>query len=367
MIHLSDNKDATMFDTYMFTRISTENEIKMKGIRAFLEKHDLSVDSDVEFFVVAYSGVHIIGCGGIATNVLKSIAITPELQGSGFSLKLMSELTSFSYEMGRFHLFIFTKTSNIKFFRQAGFFKIANAGEKLSLLENSKNGLKKYCNKLKKWKVPGDKIASIVMNANPFTFGHQFLAEKAASECDWLHLFVVKEEGSEFSYHDRLEMMRKGTQHIPNLTLHPGSKYIISRATFPTYFIKDQDVVDYCHTAIDLQIYRQYIAPSLGITHRYIGTEPQCVVTNNYNRQMQQWLVSPLLENPTIEVIEVPRLTTVSNQLISASTVRGLLRRGETEPLADFLPLTTIDYLNHHTVATTIEIKTYPCDFAVAS
>lgn len=336
-----------MFDTYMFTRISTGNETKMKGIRVFLKKHDLSVDNDVEFFVVAFSGTSIIGCGGIASNILKSIAITPELQGSGFSLKLMSELTNYAYEMGRFHLFLFTKPSNVKFFRQAGFFKIANAGDKLSLLENNKNGLEKYCNKLKKWKVPGDKIASIVMNANPFTFGHQFLAEKAASECDWLHLFVVKEEGSEFSYHDRFEMIRKGTQHIKNLTLHPGSKYIISRVTFPTYFIKDKGVIDYCHTAVDLQLFRDHIAPYLGITHRYIGTEPQCVVTNNYNQQMQQWLISPLLESPKIEVIEVPRITT-NNNPISASTVRGLLIRGDTEHLADYLPKTTIEHLNHH-------------------
>ncbi len=78
------------------------------------------------------------------------------------------------------------------------------------------------------------------MNANPFTLGHQFLVEKAAKECDWLHLFVVQEEGSEFSFFDRFEMIKAGTRHIDNITIHPGSKYIISRATFPTYFIKDQ-------------------------------------------------------------------------------------------------------------------------------
>ncbi|MCD9496586.1 [citrate (pro-3S)-lyase] ligase [Photobacterium carnosum] len=338
-----------MFDTYLFTRISTKNEIMMKGIRVFLENKNLSIDNNVEFFVVAYSEECIIGCGGIANNILKSIAIVTERQGSGFFLKLMSELTNLAYEMGRYHLFLFTKPSNVKYFRQAGFFQIANAGEKLSLLENTKNGLEKYCNKLKQWKISGDKIGSIVLNANPFTLGHQFLVEKAANECDGLHLFVVQEEGNEFSYHDRFEMIKLGTQHIPNLILHPGSEYIISRATFPTYFIKDKGIIDYCHTAVDLQIFRNHIAPALGITHRYIGTEPQCIVTHNYNQQMQQWLTSPLLESPKIEVIEVARIT-INNNPISASIVRALLLRGETDNLINYLPQTTIEYLNHHTV-----------------
>lgn len=337
-----------MFDTYIFSRISTKNEAKMNGICAFLKEHDLSVDDDVEFFVVAYSGNSIIGCGGIASNILKSIAIAPELQGSGFSLKLMSELTSYAYEMGRYHLFLFTKPSNVKFFRQAGFFQIANAGEKLCLLENTKNGLKKYCNRLKRRKLEGEKIGSIVMNANPFTLGHQFLVEKSAKECDSFHLFVVQEEGSEFSYKDRFEMIKLGTSHIPNLILHPGTEYIISRATFPTYFIKDKGVIDSCHTTVDLQIFREYIAPSLGITHRYIGTEPQCVVTNNYNLEMQQCLISPLLKGSKIEVVEVPRLTTKNkNNIISASTVRQLLMFGDKACLANYLPQTTIDYLSH--------------------
>lgn len=347
-----------MFDTYTFTRVSADSLLKIGRVSEFLEQHELGIDNDVEYFVVAHSEQHIIGCGGIASNVLKSIAIAPELQGTGFSLKLMTELTNFAYEIGRFHLFLFTKPSNIPLFRQSGFFPLVQVGDKLALLENSKKRLTNYCQQLCLLKVNADKVGSIVMNANPFTLGHQFLVEKAAKECDWLHLFVVQEEGSEFSFFDRFEMIKAGTRHIDNITIHPGSKYIISRATFPTYFIKDQGVVDYCHTAIDLQIFRQYIAPALGITHRYVGTEPQCVVTSNYNQQMYQWLGSPLLDYPNIEVVEVPRLT-VREQPISASQVRSLLVRGELEPLNTLLPSTSIAHLNQSAVRPIVHSDDY--------
>lgn len=107
------------------------------------------------------------------------------------------------------------------------------------------------------YRQPGRKIGAIVMNANPFTLGHRWLVEQAASQCDWLHLFVVKEDASCFSYHDRFKLIEQGITGIDKVTLHPGSAYLISRATFPGYFLKEQGVVDDCHSQIDLQLFRE--------------------------------------------------------------------------------------------------------------
>lgn len=85
---------------------------------------------------------------------------------------------------------------------------------------------------------------------------------------------LVKEDSSRFPYEDRLDLVLKGTADIPRLTVHRGSEYIISRATFPCYFIKEQSVINHCYTEIDLKIFRQYLAPALGVTHRFVGTEP---------------------------------------------------------------------------------------------
>ncbi|MCP6368345.1 adenylyltransferase/cytidyltransferase family protein, partial [Klebsiella pneumoniae] len=74
------------------------------------------------------------------------------------------------------------------------------------LMENSRERLTRYCRQLAMYRQPGRKIGAIVMNANPFTLGHRWLVEHAASQCDWLHLFVVKEDASCFSYHDRFKL-----------------------------------------------------------------------------------------------------------------------------------------------------------------
>ena len=97
----------------------------------------------------------------------------------------------------------------------------------------------------------------------------------------------------------------KGTKDIPRLTVHRGSEYIISRATFPCYFIKEQSVINHCYTEIDLKIFRQYLAPALGVTHRFVGTEPYCTVTSQYNNDMRYWLETPTLPAPPIELVEI--------------------------------------------------------------
>lgn len=107
-------------------------------------------------------------------------------------------------------------------------------------MENSRERLTRYCRQLAMYRQPGRKIGAIVMNANPFSLGHRWLVEQAASQCDWLHLFVVKEDASCFSYHDRFKLIEQGITGIDKVTLHPGSAYLISRATFPGYFLKEQ-------------------------------------------------------------------------------------------------------------------------------
>jgi hypothetical protein len=51
---------------------------------------------------------------------------------------------------------------------------------------------------------------------------------------------------------------------------------------------------------IDVLIFRDYIAPSLGITHRFIGSEPFCDITRQYNQTLHELLAG------RIHVEEVP-------------------------------------------------------------
>lgn len=155
---------------------------------------------------------------------------------------------------------------------------------------------------------------------------------------------LVKEDTSRFPYEDRLALVRAGTADIKKLTVHRGSEYIISRATFPCYFIKEQGVLNHCHTEIDLKIFRQYLAPALGVTHRFVGTEPFCAVTATYNQDMRHWLETPMLQAPPIELVEIERLQ-YHGMAISASWVRKLLVKKDFLTIDYLVPEVTRDYL----------------------
>jgi [citrate (pro-3S)-lyase] ligase len=128
---------------------------------------------------------------------------------------------------------------------------------------------------------------------------------------------------------------------MERLTVHGGSRYLISKATFPSYFIKDACVVEACGTAIDLLIFRRYIAPALGITHRFIGTEPFCRLTRKYNEDMFEWLENVSEEGQPVHVVEIPRLE-VAGHPVSASEVRRLLAKGDFVTMASLVPPTTL-------------------------
>ena len=202
-------------------------------------------------------------------------------------------------------------------------------------------GITRYCRSLRGERRPGKDIGAIVMNANPFTLGHRHLVEHAAARCDWLHLFVVREDASFFPFAARLEMVRAGVAHLANVSVHEGSQYIISRATFPAYFLKESGKVQQAWSEIDVLIFRDYIAPSLGITHRFIGSEPFCDITRQYNQTLHELLAG------RINVEEMTRIK-VGGSAISASEVRRLLKTEQYSRIRDIVPESTFAHLEAH-------------------
>ncbi|MCN6173266.1 [citrate (pro-3S)-lyase] ligase [Escherichia coli] len=335
-----------MFGNDIFTRVKRSENKKMAEIAQFLHENDLSVDTTVEVFITVTRDEKLIACGGIAGNIIKCVAISESVRGEGLALTLATELINLAYERHSTHLFIYTKTEYEALFRQCGFSTLTSVPGVMVLMENSATRLKRYAESLKKFRHPGNKIGCIVMNANPFTNGHRYLIQQAAAQCDWLHLFLVKEDSSRFPYEDRLDLVLKGTADIPRLTVHRGSEYIISRATFPCYFIKEQSVINHCYTEIDLKIFRQYLAPALGVTHRFVGTEPFCRVTAQYNQDMRYWLETPTISAPPIELVEIERLR-YQEMPISASRVRQLLAKNDLTAIAPLVPAVTLHYLQN--------------------
>ena len=325
-----------------FSQVLPSSTHRLGKIKSFLEHMGLDFSPDIELFVIAQRDNAIVACGGIAGKVLKNIAIDESVQGEGVALMLMSELLKVAYSSGRDELFVFTKPMYKDIFESCGFKYIDEAAGKIILMENRYN-IEEYKRKLRKLKQQGDIIGSIVMNCNPFTLGHRYLVEQASQECAWVHLFIVKEDASFFSFNDRKELIHQGLADLRNVTIHDGSDYIISKATFPTYFIKDKGQIDALFTELDLNIFRHHIAPTLGITHRFVGKEPLCAVTNEYNQQMKKILSRPDT-SPAIEVVERERIA-YKDEPISASRVRRLMQEKNVEEISHLVPPTTLAFI----------------------
>ena len=324
--------------SFVFAEVSRASTLRWQKVRAFLQRADLEMAEDVELFVIAKEDDRIVACGGLSGRVLKNIAIDESIRGEGLALSLMSELLKVAFREGKHDLFLFTKPEYQEVFESCGFKYIEQANHQVILMENS-YAIDLYKKRLRKYKHTGDVVGSLVMNCNPFTLGHRYLVEQACEQSHWVHLFVVREDASFFTFKDRFELIHEGLKDLANLTIHEGSDYIISKATFPTYFIKDKRQIDSLYTELDLNIFRNHLAPQLGITHRFVGVEPFCVVTNEYNQQMKKLLVRPS-EFPAIKVVELGRIE-YGGEPISASRVRVLMHEKRLEEIAPLVPPST--------------------------
>ena len=210
-------------------------------------------------------------------------------------------------------------------------------------MENKKTGFSDYLNELKKTK-KGDennKIAAIVMNANPFTLGHQYLIEKVSKENDILHLFIVSEDKSIVPFNIRKKLIMEGTKHLNNIIYHDSGPYIISSSTFPSYFQKDEKDVIESHANLDIEIFVK-IAKVLNINVRYVGEEPTSLVTGIYN----QLMIKKLPENG-IKCIVVPRKMNIDgNNIISASGVREAIKKDKMDEIKNMVPECTYKFFS---------------------
>ena len=250
----------------------------------------------------------------------------------------MSALMNDVHRAGYAACYVYTKASARDAFAWLGFREIAHVEDKLYFLENALHGLPQYLAALRGKYVAGSRIAAIVMNANPFTNGHRYLVEKAARENDVVHLFVLSEDLSHYPGSVRLALVQAGIAPLKNVYVHPTGDYIISAATFPSYFLREDDDVTTIQARLDARIFKEHIAPALGITKRYVGHEPYSAATAIYNNALQQEFAG----TPQLEIVERLR---ADGEYISASRVRELIANGNLEAVRPLVPPTTFAYL----------------------
>ena len=323
---------------YFITQISSSDKRGNRLVDELLTAEEIRTDGNLDYTCGMYDDeMNLIATGSCFGNTLRCMAVSHTHQGEGLMNSIVSHLIEVQFSRGNTHLFLYTKCDSARFFGDLGFYEIARINGQIVFMENKRTGFSGYLNSLEKQKESAPRVAALVMNANPFTLGHQYLVEKAASENDILHLFIVSEDASLVPFSVRKKLVMEGTAHLKNIRYHDSGPYIISNATFPSYFQKDEQAVIESHAMLDLTVFTK-IASALGINRRYVGEEPTSLVTGIYNQ-----IMSEKLPENGIECVIVPRKEN-KGAVISASTVRQALKEENWPLLAELVPETTLNY-----------------------
>lgn len=356
-------------------------------IEAFLKRNALRIDDMNYYAAVLDDDGEMIAGGGLKDDVIKCVAVDDAHKGEAIANTLVSHLISHANQEGYGCIKLFTKPKNRQLFESLSFRLLAEAPEAI-LMETGIGGISNTVEALKKIKEESEKYKEynkeckedskecrentsylttsppqhlnttmqptgcIVMNCNPFTLGHRYLIEQAAKQVERLYVMVVKEDCSIFAYTERKAMVEQGVADIENVSVIDGSDYAISRATFPTYFLKRLDDAADTQMLLDLDLFRRHIAPALGATVRFVGTEPTDQLTRRYNQLMHETLK---------DVREIDRLEKDGNA-VSASRVRKAMEEGDMNTIRQLVPPTTLPYIIAHlaTQALQAELDTTP-------
>ncbi len=313
----------------------SEKNLAERGL--LLSQNSLEADCDEECYIFIRDKGRLVATGARKDNILKCIAVDENYKGEGLTATVLTELRKNAFENGFTHLFLYTKPQNKIMFESLFFYSVAET-DSILLMENKKDAILSFLSSFKK-ESSAKNVGATVMNCNPFTLGHRYLIEKAATECDVLYVFVLSEDKSTFSADDRFEMVKRGTSDIKNVCVLPTGPYLISSATFPTYFLRNRDSAEEIHCMLDIEIFGRYFVPHFGITKRFTGTEPFSNATLIYNRMLAE-----NLPKCRVEYRELPRLE-INGTPVSASRVRELLFNNNILEAERLIPKTTFDYL----------------------
>lgn len=334
-------------------------------IEMFLQTNGLRYD-DVDYYaaIVDESSDEMIAGGGLKGSVIKCVAVADGHKGEAVANVIVSHLIAKANAEGCQCVKLYTKPDNRQLFESLSFRLIAESPNAI-LMETGVGGIEKYSEELrvKSEELKNDEsvvsnarkpIGVIVMNANPFTLGHRFLVEQSSELVERLYVVVVREDCSMFSYNERKAMVSQGVRDIGNVVVVDGSDYAVSAATFPTYFLKQLSDATDTQIILDLDIYRRRIAPALGATIRFFGSEPTDPLTRRYNELMHQQLGEE-------HVHEIQRKQQ-EGSAISASRVRKAMMEGCLWDAIQLVPPTTIPYIIGHlaSMALQAELDTTP-------
>ena len=302
----------------------------------FLGQFGLKYESNIDQTIYIEDNGEIIATVSASKYIIKCLAVNPDYRSENLAVALISEMIKHFHANGIYHYQVFTKPEYRQVFTSLGFSVILET-EKVVAMEGGDGNINltvqqmlvqmKYNLGLVEVNDSSD-VGCMVINGNPFTNGHLKLAEYAAKKHKFLLVFVLEEEDSFFSFKERYALAYLALKPYSNILVLPSSKYMVSNATFPGYFLKSVDETTAEYAKYDATIFAKYFIPSLGIKKRYVGEETadyMCL----YNDTLQQVLKDKLEVVPRFEE---------NGEVISAKKVRALIQECKSEEALKLIP-----------------------------
>lgn len=308
-------------------------EEEKERIIEFLSSFDLKLDDDIIKTFYIEENERIIGTVSVSGYIIKDLAVSKDSQGENIASQLISHVINYFASNLIYTYQVFTKTEYKNLFLSLNFHLLVET-DRLVMLEggvhNIDNALDDIRRQLNVRFAPineNSDIGCVVINGNPLTIGHEYLVSRVTKKHSMVIVFIVEEDKSLFTFKERLGMAYLTFHKYDNVLVIPSSKYIVSSLTFPTYFLKSDEVNEEM-AMIDGLIFRDYFMKKLFIKKRYFGSEINCKMSS-YNE-----ILKSILGNK----MEIISRLEINKEIVSASTVRLLLKKNKVEEALKFIP-----------------------------
>ena len=311
--------------------LEKEKELQIE----FLNTHHLDYELDINYAILVYNEQELIATASLANNVMKCFTVKKEYSGQNITGLMFNYLVQVLNERNIYHYFVFTSPEKEKVFASFSMKRVVKTMNTV-LLEGGDDILNVLGRLKSEYKISDNKKGCVIINANPMTLGHLYLVEEGAKNHDEFLVFVVSEDLSSFKFEDRVNIIKDATKHLKNVTILPTLSYLVSKVTFPKYFLKEDYLIKDEQTLVDVLVYKEYYKKIFKISQRYLGSEPFSYTTNKYNETLLSYLPNHITIIERKEKKETP---------ISASLVRKLIKKNHIDKIKDYVPEATFNFL----------------------
>lgn len=305
-------------------------------IKEFLAEYQLKFRQDVDYSFYVEDGNKIVGTVSVDGNLILQLAVDKKMRGENLALKLVDNVLGVLRENKIYGYKVFTKPEYKDLFLSLGLKVLVESTDFVSLEGGESNiydtlkGLKTKITMELGAIYPNS--GAIVLNGNPFTEGHLALVEHALKFHEKVLVFVLEEDLSYFTFKERYSLAFLATRcYGDRVCVLPSTSYVVSKSTFPDYFLHGEDQTTRAFAEYDALIFKNYFMAELGISKRYFGSEKTGYM-QIYNEQMKTVLG---------EKAEILERFNFNDEQISAKTVRAYIEKGEIDKALQLVPQST--------------------------